>query len=513
MKKVVLVLAVLLLTGTCVFTFTGLEAAGLTDHTAFEAIPFSPGNRSSDPVPAEDASLLLSVGYRGLTLPVNDDGTVLIPAVPESGLTVTTAAGTTLTKEPVGEGRWRLTALGRRKTRSLTLIETGIPIVYLEPDGLELSLGSDPITKKNRQATIRILSADDNGGLLVESGAVRVKRRGNGSLGYPKRGITLTNVNEKREPVTRSFLGLPADTKYGLNSLYEDDVKIRDILSLELWNDMLLPDKQRETIRMRHCELYINGLYWGLYGFQQVVSANALGLSDGDGLVKIKGHYDEFRPLREWTEALETVCDMQDGRLVTDLLEALALIKEGSAEGLRAFDTDVLLRYMVFLQVTNAKDNTFNNVVVSRHADTGLFSLITYDADQTFALRFDPTAPLYMSIQPETSRQDRFARNYPLDGVLNMEPDVTGRLAELYFSLREAVLSPERLTSRAEELFSSLHASGALSRDRARWPDGYYTDSLDAINTFILERIEWCDEYFGALRERSSSAKAGSATS
>lgn len=68
------------------------------------------------------------------------------------------------------------------------------------------------------------------------------------------------------------------NSRFALNSLYEDESKIRDIASLELWQEMENTQEMSRdySIDMIPTEVVFNNEYWGLYGFQEIVNIDSL---------------------------------------------------------------------------------------------------------------------------------------------------------------------------------------------------------------------------------------------
>lgn len=501
MKRILFLTELALLVLLFVFVF-GSDKRVRT--VPFEAVPetSSPSDRPDAAREKEDPSLLLLASVPGFTLQEGGDGTVLIPLIPESGLTLTVSSGSSVEKERLDGNTFLVTVRKGGRFRSLKLTETGIPVAYLELSGREVGTDSSPIGDENAPAAFRALSFDESGCPVVSSGPVQIKRHGGSSRNYQKKSYTVTNVTNRGHATERSLLGLPADRKFTLNSMYEDDIKLRDALSLELYRDLV---SSSETVRdgvpgFRYCELYINDVYWGLYGLQQTVSPVSAMLSEGDGLIKLKNHIRFDLPDSVQKERLKTMQESAGGNVLGLFIDSFRRLSAGDAEALSLFDTDSLSLLTLFIHTTCSVDNRSKNLSVTWHADREKFSFSVYDTDQTFGLVWEPSSALGVCFRPETARIDMTTGNedtvQPANVFLAFGERVTRPLAELYFSLRGSVLSEERLIARAHGIYGTLVNGGAFSRERTRWPGGAYSDSLDGFDAFVRERFAYCDGYF-----------------
>ena len=97
-------------------------------------------------------------------------------------------------------------------------------------------------------------------------GNIRIKLRGNSSLGYSQKKFTLETRDAEDKELDVPLLGMPAEHDWVLLSPYADVSMIRDALAFRLWTDM-----GYWAPRIRMCEVVYNGEYAGIYGLAESI--------------------------------------------------------------------------------------------------------------------------------------------------------------------------------------------------------------------------------------------------
>lgn len=97
-------------------------------------------------------------------------------------------------------------------------------------------------------------------------GPIRIKLRGNSSLGYNQKKFTLETRDAEGQELDVSLLGMPAEHDWVLLSPYADVSMMRDALAFRLWTDM-----GYWAPRIRMCEVVYNGEYAGIYGLAESI--------------------------------------------------------------------------------------------------------------------------------------------------------------------------------------------------------------------------------------------------
>ena len=91
-------------------------------------------------------------------------------------------------------------------------------------------------------------------------GAITIELRGNSSQGQPKKPYRFETVDALGDNNNVSLLGMPEENDWVLYAPWSDKTLIRNVLTYQLSNEM-----GWYASRTRHCELYLNGDYKGIY--------------------------------------------------------------------------------------------------------------------------------------------------------------------------------------------------------------------------------------------------------
>ena len=96
--------------------------------------------------------------------------------------------------------------------------------------------------------------------------------RGRTAQTYPKKGYRISLIQESLGGNTRpnhvSLLGMRQDDDWLLYAAYNDQEKIRNVFSSNLWKYTCATDNAQGMdigMEYRYLELFVNGEYWGLY--------------------------------------------------------------------------------------------------------------------------------------------------------------------------------------------------------------------------------------------------------
>ena len=394
-----------------------------------------------------------------------------------------------------GKGTYRLILYTQSMYAVCTLIETGLPIIDIQLQRFDL----DPqyISSRRINANAVVLSQQADGHLLRETNRVQIKIRGGSSLNYPKRSYTLFFLDTSGRSDLHAPLGLPADRKFALNSLYEDDSKIRDALAYKLWAE-LEPDN---ALQFTYTELLINDSYFGLYGMHNLPTENSLHASDNDVIYKINSHlwmdptqYAGQLPSHEIAFGIDP-----DKSTLSKFFEPLIAPSDVFPA---VYDMDSFINYAIQMEMLAVHDNTLKNMVITHMADTEQFRLTAWDMDLSFGAVWDETHPLLSKRNASSVNNSLLTLGSdtirPISILYAACPDFREAVAARYRELRETVFSDEFLLEQAAALYDPLTDCGARARDAARWPNSAVSEDNSFIEQFIPARMAFLDREFAA---------------
>lgn len=347
---------------------------------------------------------------------------------------------------------------------------------------------------------------------------IGVKTRGGTSkLFYPKKSYTVKFVNAiNGKDESHSVLGMMKNSRFALNSLYEDDSKIRDIVSLQLWEEMenTQGTSRDYSIDMIPSEVVFNGEYWGLYGFQEIVNVDSMlgGSREAAATFKILYYHipvlEALDPAAEEWQSIElTSCFMDNpwecmrGFIEDAYYTSDDEFRDQVGTGL---DMQNCRDFYLYLSLIYATDNIWKNCVFVQTADEAgemKLRLVPWDTDQCLGIFWSTYTDLKVELDITRAERD-FAEEGPyLLGRL-WELDAGGfrsSAANRWFELRNGALSEESLDALIDGTFTAVTESGARARDAARWPKSAVCEDNSFIDEFVSRRLTYLDDYYAGI--------------
>lgn len=227
------------------------------------------------------------------------------------------------------------------------------------------------------------------------SGLIGVEYRGNTSQSFPKKSMEIEfwEDPEGNETQEISLAGLPAQDSWNLQAMYNEDLKLNNKSSFELW-EKIYPNahykdeepESRTGIRMEYSELFLNGKYMGLYAIGEKVKRGYLKLKKFKNN-QIKGELykgddwggTEFTTLIPFDNNSETWNGFEykypneviDWNNLYNLLDFVINAPDETfyTDFENKFIKDNILDYFLFINVLRAADNTGKNNYFARYKD------------------------------------------------------------------------------------------------------------------------------------------------
>ncbi len=363
-------------------------------------------------------------------------------------------------------------------------------------------------------------------GRLVRSGG-EIRLRGATANAYPKKGFRFSlrteSVGDSVRPNHISLLNMRQDDDWLLYAAYNDQEKVRNVFSSNLWKYTCAADNAQKTdfgMEYKYLELFINGKYWGLY---------ALGYPIDEKQVCIEA------------DSSEAVL-YKHGLLGKQGDESLRFTKDGDIFGRMEESPDENMRNQSFLQryyynlYTNADNNErlHSGIDMDNAADFYLFVNLVQGVDNAGLIK-----NFYILLQNGNGKEGAKALYAPWDLdltwgnntgeaeanytapygfgpdyncviesgyisqlMINGDTAIWEKIFEKYHTLREGGWSEENMNQMLARYEADIFASGAYLRDMERWPDGTYADAADGLNVFrayVRNRLREADLYYERL--------------
>ncbi len=415
--------------------------------------------------------------------------------------------------EVIAEGKqFDLIVYDQNSWSNYNVVFSGLPIIDLTTDEHEGFYATEEITGiatfYNVDFAIHgTVQSDYNGHI-----------RGNTSRMFPKKGykINLTRVDEYGETVQNkiSVFDMRKDEDWILYAMYNDDTKLRDALSMKVW-DQIGAKAVSETAyygtRMTYVEVFADNIYCGMYGLMEPIDGKQLDLEEKDYSYKRKNpgglryKYDNFSECTNPYEIIEGF-EIKDGIMDESAWHPIAWLSDfltlPEAEMLErkqdVINEDGLLRMWLFLQIITGHDHTAKNIFYVAKYDDDLkrnyqFYFAPWDMDLTWGnVSVGEVNPYYTDFEMNTL-DDRVyweTADWMLDTNYH---DAHGQVEKMYHDLRKTVLSDESVANMIEELDDHIRNSGAFERDRQRWPEGTHAADCSLLLKYAKERLNYLD--------------------
>ena len=324
----------------------------------------------------------------------------------------------------------------------------------------------------------------DGDGYAVTSCNVQRHVRGASSAIMPKKSWKLSLKTKKWDKENETLLNLGKDDDWLLNSMSMDDTKLKDKVSMDIWNSMGQSFSwDRPMSKGAYVEAVIDGNYCGLYLVQRRVDRKYLNLGKNDILFKGKNTWI--------VEDVPDAYEIEYSPLTADQTYA-QIASVWSGEDVSAINIQNFIDVSLFLQLGSLDDNRgFKNMFYLLEKSENGYALfyIPWDTDLGYGITWidgfvhDPDISLTANI-----------KRVEYEDMQEQYPDLEEQMAQRWGTLRQSVFSVESLLDVLDENESILKASGAYQREHERW--GLYydgKDSWESIEDFIVQRLEILD--------------------
>jgi len=374
------------------------------------------------------------------------------------------------------------------------LVETGLPLISVNLSRVNLSafVPFEPI-----QAKFQLLHEAEDGSLQTKTEYIKIKQRGYSSTAFPKDSYTLFFDTDSSSTPAAQILDFPITRKLALNSLYEDDSKIRDVLAYKLWEQV----EPNNAIHFEYVELVIDNSYRGLYGLHELPTETTIPYEDGDVIYKINSYLD-LDPSEYSGNPLPNYEIYVGDPLYTSPFDQF--IQQFASDVSRypdAFDKENFVNNAVFKEVIASEDTFLQNMFVTFHAKDGSYTLTPWDLDLSFGNIYDAFSSTLSSKHFSLTTMRHLApvsNQIRLLSILyNRHPDFAKAVAARYRELRQSTFTDEAMLEQAAAFYDQITACGARQRDAERWPNSAISEDNSFIETFIPARMAFLDSVFG----------------
>ena len=328
-----------------------------------------------------------------------------------------------------------------------------------------------------------VLNTEDTAAVF-EGYSGKTHIRGATTSEYPKKAYKLT-LDEKC-----SFLDLRKDDDWILYPAYNDQDRVRNVFSSNLWYESCAGDngfKVKNGFEFRYIELFVNGHYSGLYALGYKPDQKQFEIGKGEYLYsKIKWGNMGYELQGSKTKKNESAAwqTLQE-RYVYDV----------------SSNTDLWL----FVNLIAGMDNAGKNYYLAlKKGDMAPVAVVCpWDMDMTWGNYYDGEdengiGENYIAFDTPCFMTEGFIWQQLGE---NREKTVK-MLQEKYSTLREKYWSDEHLNELMDEYEKEIFDSGAYARDIKLWSESNHHDisiGLSDFREFVLNRSDWMDHFMESL--------------
>ncbi len=402
-----------------------------------------------------------------------------------------------------------------RNGQNYSLYFTELPLLVID------NVDAANITRTGPEQT-GDMTLKDIVGSYDHSYRAALRIRGNMSQYYPKKSYRMQIKNNQGSNMHVSLLGLRKDRRWLLLALWNEELKVVNRMSHQLWIKMhKLPFLEEDSddnelplasIRTRFVDLFINSTYKGVYLFTEDMDEKQLGLTASGELYK----GDNESPETSFTGAATppgpegNVDDYYSGFEMRykggsrwENLHSLLNMVVNSNNATFAAEISNLVSikscmdYFIFINLMEALDNDDKNYYLAKYQSGDPYFFVPWDLDGTWG---------YTALGLRTYQYTRIETNGLFNRLLSVNPgNYKQNLAERWFALREGLLSSSELISNFNQDYHYLLSNGVYERDILVANDDYSQrgrgSALEYVRNFISKRLIFLDNYFGSLMQ------------
>lgn len=325
--------------------------------------------------------------------------------------------------------------------------------------------------------------------LNVQKSRLEWHVRGYSSMSFQKKSLKLNLKEKNGNNNNLALLNFESDDDYILNPMWFDDVKVREKLAMDLWNEMAV--EKHSNLKMsggEYCEILINGEYQGLRLIQNKIEKNYLALDSDD--ILLKGKNVNLGTQKPPEEVYEVIYSEQEEEVTYEIMNDFFYETDFSKVDLESW-----VDLQLFLLLGNMRDNeAYKNIyyVIQKNGQKGQLGFVPWDTDMSFGIYWADGFKLL----PETVETVTYRNEYK--ELIAQYPQINNMMAERWKELRKSVFSDENIFGKIDSYDCELTFSGALHRDYnvLGWNSWGGEDTLDSLKIYIQRRLEILDELF-----------------
>lgn len=348
-----------------------------------------------------------------------------------------------------------------------------------------------------------------------------IELRGSSSLVFPKKTYDINFYKDSLGFENQDFklAGMRSDDDWILDGLYNEPLRMRSFLSLNLWNNIYTPHyldkepKAKAGATATYSEVFVNGHYQGIFLLQEQVDrklvkikknkgdtvrgeifqgARYLGASSFDSIPPKKnylaswGGYDIKYPSPTnvfWNNVYpftDFVINSDDTAFAKGISER--------------FVVDNAIDYFLYINAVRAPDNLGKNLYLIRYDAGEPYFYAPWDLDGSFGTIFSGK---------RISTTDDFLSNGLLRRLIATDAaNFIPRFQARWKELRADQFSEEKLLAKQRKTYDKLLHNLIFEREAMAWDNFVYDrEGLEYMEAWTKRRLTFLDDYILNLKK------------
>lgn len=348
-----------------------------------------------------------------------------------------------------------------------------------------------------------------------------IELRGSSSIVFPKKTYDINFYKDSTGLKNQDLklAGMRSDDDWILDGLYNEPLRLRSFLSLNLWNEIHVPyyldrePKAKAGATGRYAEVFVNGHYQGVFLLHEQVDRKLLkvkkiqgdivrgeifqgaryhGASTFDSLPPKKnylaswGGYDIKYP-KPTNTYWDRVYPFTDFVINSD--------DTAFAKGIEdKFVINNAIDYFLFVNALRATDNLGKNLYLVRYDQQEPYFYAPWDLDGTFGTIFSGK---------RIKTTDDFLVNGLLKRLIATDAaNFVARFQNRWVALRSDILSNEKLLKKQRDTYDTLLKNKVYEREALAWGNFIYdAEGLSYMHNWTEQRLAFLDERIAQLKD------------
>lgn len=352
------------------------------------------------------------------------------------------------------------------------------------------------------------------------SAHIGIKCHGGFSLSFPKRSFRIEFWADESGNTTENhaLMGMRSDDDWLLLAAYNEPLRARSMTCHDLWREMHTPyyiqqePNAQSCVNMKYAELYVNGVYAGVYIVAEKVDRKLLKLKPFDGamhgeLYKGKDYgatiftgvppcYDNSQPMLDGFE-FKYPNTMIDWANLYDFLDFVVNADDNEffSSIYRRVQIDNLVDYYIFMNATLAVDNYGKNVYVAKYKENEPYFFVPWDLDATMGNWYDGT--------PNPNYEEMLSNGLYNRLLSDKRPQgFCAKLLQSWNNLYGGLISHDHIMALFLNHVNYLKNNGVYEREREAWPDFTFdTTQITYLSDWLSNRLPWLDNQIRTLTQ------------